>query len=48
MAQPIPIPTNKNMNNVQMMYFRRSAGRLRPKNPKATEITSAKSSIAWK
>jgi hypothetical protein len=48
MAQPMPIPTSKNMNKDQIMYFTRSAGRLRLKNPKATEMSNAKSSIARK
>jgi hypothetical protein len=48
MAQPMPMPTSRNMNKDQIMYFTRSAGRLRLKNPKATEMSNANSSIAWK
>jgi len=45
-AQPIPTPISRNRNNDQMMYFTRSFVRRRPKNPKATEMSSAKSVIA--
>src|SRR5689334_21610953 len=41
-AQPMPTPTNRKRNRVHRMYFRRSIGRRRPRNPKATEITKAK------
>lgn len=45
MAQPMPRPISRNSMNDQRMYLRRSGGR-RLKNPKATEITRAKSSMA--
>ena len=45
-AQPIPTPINRNRNNDQMMYLRRSLVRRRLKNPNAMEISSAKSVIA--
>jgi hypothetical protein len=45
MAQPMPRPISTNSANDQRMYLKRSGGR-RLRNPKATEITKAKSSMA--
>lgn len=45
-AQPIPIPTTKNKNRLHKMYFARSIGFLRLKNPNAIEIIAAKSNSA--
>jgi hypothetical protein len=45
-TQPIPMPISRNKHRDHTMYFTRSSGGLRLRNPNATEIASANSDIA--
>ena len=45
-AQPMPIPNSKNRSRDHTMYFARSIGRRRLRNPNAMDIISANSNIA--
>jgi hypothetical protein len=47
-THPIPTPISKNIKTDHPMYFRRSSAGLRLKNPNATEIAKANSSMDWK
>jgi len=48
MAQPIPTPINKKRISDHTIYFNLSLTPRRLRNPKAIEIASANSVIAWK
>src|SRR5271165_3464293 len=48
MAQAMPTPTARKRKKDHRMYLTRSEGLRRPRKPKATEMTAAKSKNAWK
>src|SRR5215831_5717556 len=48
MAQAMPMPTTKKRSSDHKIYFTRSFGRRRPRNPKAIEITTENSKNACK
>jgi hypothetical protein len=47
-AQPMPTPINRNSRSDQAIYFRRSMGFRRLKNPNPIEINNANKIIACK
>jgi len=47
-AQPIPTPIKRKRNSDHAMYFTRSIGRRRLRNPNAMEISSANRSMDCK